>query len=132
VSEFDAIDEMDSAPPPARPKRVSVVWVWLFVVSCFLALAALLYFQYGVWVHPIHEPSDLDLVELSLRERFGTPIEILSSESVHGIQGQPLLRVKYREPVRGGGWKTGDRIYCIEDRKILWARDYQVWKWEVE
>jgi hypothetical protein len=125
-------EDLDDVPPLPKRKRVPAVWLWLFVVSCFVALAAVLYFQYDVWVHPIHEPTALDLAEQELNARLGMPVEILSSETIHGAKGQPLLRVIYRQQKAGGGWLPGDRVYYIEDRKILWSQDFRFWKWEVE
>ena len=129
MSEFD---DLDDAPPPPKRKRVSAVWLWLFVVSCFIGLAVVLCYQYDVWVHPIHEPTDLNLVEYELNERLRMPIEILSSETVRGPRGQPLLRVKYRQRTARGGWLAGDRVYFIQEGRVLWAQDYEFWKWEVE
>jgi hypothetical protein len=128
------IDFEDLPEAPARPTRMRVraVWLWLFVGGCFVALAAVLYFQYGVWVHPIHEPTDLDLVEMDLQSRLGTPIEIISSETVQDVSQRPLLRVKYRQQTARGTWLPGDRVYRIEEGKILWGRDYQFWRWEVD
>ena len=136
MSDFDAINEidavMDEPSPRPRHKRVRAVWVALFMLVCAVSLGTVLYFQYDVWVHPIHEPTDLDLAEMDLNSRLGTPVEIMSSETVHDTEGRPLLRVKYRQQRAGGGWLPGDRVYRIEGGKILWGRDYWFWKWQVD
>ena len=46
--------------------------------------------------------TNLDLVEMDLSARLGTPVEILSSQTVQSVKGEPLLRVKYRQQTVGG------------------------------
>ncbi|OAI46948.1 hypothetical protein AYO44_01865 [Planctomycetaceae bacterium SCGC AG-212-F19] len=133
MSEFDDLDEGGEAP--RKRKRRYTAWLWLILVACFAGLGALLYFQYGVWVHPIHAPNDLDIIELYLNERLAGDIQITVAEPLRTVKGEPLLRVKYRRKNRSGpwvppelGWVAEDQVFYVKDGRVAWALNYEHWK----
>jgi hypothetical protein len=126
VSEFEQLDDGDSAPRKRR--RRYTAWLWLVLVAGFAGLGALLYYQYGVWLHPIHSPQDYDVVEGYLSNRLAGNFHIDSTEPLRTLDGKPLLRVKYRQKNLGGRWIAVDEVFCVVDGRVAWSQEYHHWK----
>jgi hypothetical protein len=128
ADEFTGIDEDVTY---RKPRRRSYLWLWLILIGCFMTMATVLYIQYGVWLHPLHEPTDLDIVTGHLSESLRGNYELISSQQITTANG-PLLRVKYRQKNLAGGWLDMDRVYYVKDGAIQWSRDFELWKLEPE
>lgn len=124
MSDFE---ELDEGTTPRKRRRRYTLWLWLIPITCIAGLGALLYFQYGVWVHPIHEPSDLEIVEVHLNDRLAGNFEILSTAPLRSAKGDPLLRVKYRQKNRAGAWVPLDDVFCVHEGRVAWTQAFKDW-----